>query len=300
MLIANPLYDVVFKYLLDDNKVAKLFIGAILGMEITELEFKPQEVPLAYSDLEEPDEKNPLVKVFRMDFKAQITNPDGTTLLVLVELQKSKTDTDLMRFRRYLGSQYIDSKNAVTIDGKNKPLPIITIYFLGYTLKNFESNPIIRVKRQYIDNFTQNLILQKDPFIEALSHDTIVIQIPQIKHERRNELEEILTIFEEGNKSKFEMRFPYPGKYEDIVKRLNLALTDEQLRYAMVEQEEIVKDYKQKKEQLEQYKKELNEANELTQNLKTALLNLKSKGVSTLEISSLFNLSEEKIEKLIS
>ena len=41
MLIANPLYDVVFKYLLDDKKVAKLFIGVILGVEIVELEFKP-------------------------------------------------------------------------------------------------------------------------------------------------------------------------------------------------------------------------------------------------------------------
>ncbi len=44
MLIANPMYDVVFKYMMDDNKVARLFLGAILGEEITELEFKPQEI----------------------------------------------------------------------------------------------------------------------------------------------------------------------------------------------------------------------------------------------------------------
>lgn len=73
-------------------------------------------------------------------------------------------------------------------------------------------------------------------------------------------MEEILTIFEEGNKSKFEMRLPYLGKYEEIVKRLNLALTGEQLRYVMVEQAEVVKDYKEKKEQLEVYKKREEEA----------------------------------------
>lgn len=73
-----------------------------------------------------------------MDFKAQIKYPDGTKMLVLIELQKAKVDIDLMRFRRYLGTQYIDSKNAIILEGKNKPLPIIKIYFLDYALKNFE------------------------------------------------------------------------------------------------------------------------------------------------------------------
>ncbi|HWZ21171.1 MAG TPA: hypothetical protein VNW06_00885 [Cytophagaceae bacterium] len=296
MLIVNPIYDVVFKYLLDDNKVAKLFIGAIIGVEIDELEFRPQELPLLFSDVEETNENTPLVKVFRMDFKAKIIYPDGTIMLVLVELQKAKLDTDLMRFRRYLGAQYIDSKNTVTIDGKNKPLPIITIYFLGYTLRNFEENPVVRVKRHYIDNYTHEIISQKDSFIEALSHDTIVIQIPQIKHKRRNELEEILSIFEEGNKSKFEMRFPFPGKYEEIVKRLNLALTDEQLRYAMIEQAEIVKDYKQKREQLEAYKKGIEEYKERE---KEAIKRLLNENMNISKIALIFNRSEEEIKKMI-
>jgi hypothetical protein len=39
MNIANPVYDSVFKYLLDDNRVAKIFISAIIGEEITDLHF---------------------------------------------------------------------------------------------------------------------------------------------------------------------------------------------------------------------------------------------------------------------
>ena len=31
MHIANPIYDVVFKYMLEDNKTAKLFLSAIIG-----------------------------------------------------------------------------------------------------------------------------------------------------------------------------------------------------------------------------------------------------------------------------
>jgi hypothetical protein len=43
MQIANPIYDVVFKYLLEDNKIARLIISGLLELEIEELEFRPQE-----------------------------------------------------------------------------------------------------------------------------------------------------------------------------------------------------------------------------------------------------------------
>jgi hypothetical protein len=43
MHIANPIYDVVFKYLMEDAKVAKLLISSIIGEEIEELDFRPQE-----------------------------------------------------------------------------------------------------------------------------------------------------------------------------------------------------------------------------------------------------------------
>ena len=41
MQIANPIYDVVFKYLMEDAKVAKLLISSIIGEEIEELDFRP-------------------------------------------------------------------------------------------------------------------------------------------------------------------------------------------------------------------------------------------------------------------
>jgi hypothetical protein len=40
MLIANPIYDVVFKYLMEDNKIAKLIISKIINDEIIELNAK--------------------------------------------------------------------------------------------------------------------------------------------------------------------------------------------------------------------------------------------------------------------
>jgi hypothetical protein len=44
--IANPIYDVVFKYLLDDEKAARLLLSALLGKEVLELQFRPTEVQI--------------------------------------------------------------------------------------------------------------------------------------------------------------------------------------------------------------------------------------------------------------
>ena len=36
MLIANPIYDVVFKFLMEDAKIAKLLLSSIIGENIEE------------------------------------------------------------------------------------------------------------------------------------------------------------------------------------------------------------------------------------------------------------------------
>jgi len=43
MQVANPIYDVVFKYMMDDFRVAKLVLSALLDMEVIELNLMPQE-----------------------------------------------------------------------------------------------------------------------------------------------------------------------------------------------------------------------------------------------------------------
>jgi len=108
MHIANPIYDVIFKYMLEDNKVAKLFLSAIIGENIEELEFSPQE-----RTVEIPGrtvESSPLT-VCRFDFSAKILTEAGFKT-VTVELQKAKLQSDLMRFRRYLGVQYQNPDNT--------------------------------------------------------------------------------------------------------------------------------------------------------------------------------------------
>jgi len=97
--IANPIYDGAFKYLLDDNKVARLFLSTMIGEEIVELTFRPTE---HRTDVEQRH-----VTVFRIDFSARIALPNGGEKLVIIEIQKAKFASDIMRFRKYLGRQYL-------------------------------------------------------------------------------------------------------------------------------------------------------------------------------------------------
>ncbi|MDR2765797.1 MAG: hypothetical protein LBB90_12310, partial [Tannerella sp.] len=42
-IIANPIYDVVFKRLMENERIAKFFLGTILDEPVISLEVRPQE-----------------------------------------------------------------------------------------------------------------------------------------------------------------------------------------------------------------------------------------------------------------
>jgi hypothetical protein len=119
MIIANPIYDVVFKYLLDDTEIARELLSTILGVNIIQLKDEAGEI-----------------KIFHLDFKAVISMADGTQKSVLIELQKAKKSLDIMRFRRYLGENYGKEEIRTNDDGQAEgyAIEIVTIYILGYKL----------------------------------------------------------------------------------------------------------------------------------------------------------------------
>ena len=200
MQIANPIYDVVFKYLMDDEKIAKLMISSIIGEEIEELTFLPQEFigEIEKSDKGQQSEIKRNQKgrwtVYRLDFSAKIKTTEGYKK-VIIELQKAKFPTDIMRFRKYLGEQFSNKENFQKIKVGNRirktGLPIISIYFLGHKLDHTTSSAI-KVSRQYKDLITDEIIETKESFIESLTIDSYVIQIPFLTDKRRNDLEILL------------------------------------------------------------------------------------------------------------
>ena len=235
--IANPAYDVVFKYLMEDNKIAKLLLSDLLQEEITDLEFRPQEYSLKVISF----------TVYRLDFKATIKTADGTQKVVLIEVQKAKFPTDILRFRRYLGEQYASNQNFTQAEnGKLNALPLITVYFLGYNLDSNPPYPVLRVRRKVTDNSTHETIDIKDEFIESLTHDCIIVQIPKLKTIRRNELEQILSLFDDDEK-KQEISInehDYPEKYQEIIRRLVKAISTEEVQQSMNLEDEVIEAFK--------------------------------------------------------
>ncbi len=238
--IANPIYDVVFKYLLSDNKIAKLLIAAIIGEDIIELNFNSTE--------HQADIASRNLLVYRLDFSAKIRQADGSEKLILIEIQKAKLASDIMRFRRYLGSQYASDNNVIAEPAsKYNALPIITIYFLGHKLEHTKV-PIIKVQREYKDIASGEVIKEKEDFIECLTHDSFIIQIPFLSKNRKTELEAILAVFDqsmtESSRHFLDLNeSDYPEKYREVIRRLVKAAAEPEVREVMTVEDEILHDF---------------------------------------------------------
>jgi hypothetical protein len=239
--IANPIYDVVFKYLLDDEKVARLMLSALLGKEVLELAFRPTEVR---QPMEHPDGSEWLV--LRMDFSATVRLEDGSLKLVLIEIQKANNAWDVQRFRRYLGSNYCNPENVyVDSGGREQALPLLTVYFLGEGLEGIDV-PVLKVNRHYLDVATGDEVRITDPFVEALTHDSIVVQINRLKDRRRTDLEQLLAVFDQGQAFQSDphlldiLEENFPERYRDVLRRLLRAGAEKDIRDGMDVEDDVV------------------------------------------------------------
>jgi len=203
MIIANPIYDVVFKRLMENEKVAKFFISTLLEQTVEAIEIQPQEYTYqgeletakGIRDAEERIRERFSIWVYRLDFIATIKTDTGEYKKVLIEIQKAKNPIDLMRFRNYLAEQY---KKENKINKKNVVLPITTIYILGFKLPEIES-PCIRVARNYIDLINKTILSERSEFVERLTHDCFVVQVERITDRYQTQLDKLLSVFEQRN-----------------------------------------------------------------------------------------------------
>jgi hypothetical protein len=274
----------VFKYLLEDIKIARDLLSTILGEEVVSLELKAQETA---------SENTWNIQILRLDFKAVIKKKDGSLFKVLIELQKSKQVFDVMRFRRYLGDNYRKEDQILDKDGLAvfRPLPIITIYFLGFLLNNVPSG-IIKVKREYVDAVTEEILGVKEDFVELLTHDSYMIQLGILSLESRGKLDRVMQIFSPMYQNKLNKhQVDFQGDIHDplvrkMVERLGRAIASDEYRDKMDVEDEIdriferelgkkdlviaqkdklldktVKRFEKSKKQVESAKKELENAN---------------------------------------
>ena len=228
MIVANPIYDIVFKYLMEDERIARTILSALLKKDVVGVEVRPHE----YTG----DQRSSL-SVFRIDFGATIRESDGTEKLILVELQKTWLETETLRFRQYLGVQYSNPKNMV--DGH--ALPTVAVYLLGHKVGDVEE-PVLYVHHQSYD-YNGNVVTKGLPnvFIDSLTHDSIIVQIPRLHGQINNRLDMVLSIFDQSRKDALdehvlrldEQVYASDKEMEHILHRLIMAAADADMRHDM-------------------------------------------------------------------
>jgi len=237
--IANPIYDIVFKYMMEDNLVAKLVVSSIIGEQVIKLEPKPQEHTTekkkrGKNDTASVEESS--LTVYRLDFSAKIKTSDGYKL-VLIEMQKANVPTDIMRFRSYLGKQYSDVSNSIGEAEKIEPVQIYAIYFLGTDLGICDT-PVLSVNPEVRNLATQQIVKAKSKFIDLLNHKGWIVQVSCLKRRRRNELEQLLSVFDQANRTSDNhilnvREEDFPEKYRPVIRRLKMAASNQKVKRQM-------------------------------------------------------------------
>ena len=111
IIIANPMYDAVFKALMEDKENARYFVESIIDEEIVEIDFAKNDYVYYIQGDTENKAKN--IKIVRMDFVATILNKDGKEKKVMIEIQQSLNPIDVFRFRSYIAKHYSAHENII-------------------------------------------------------------------------------------------------------------------------------------------------------------------------------------------
>ena len=308
--IANPIYDSVFKYLMEDERIAKTLLSALLKKEVVAVEMRRNEYTNGVRDN---------ISMFRIDFGAHVKEPDGTIRLVLIELQKTWLETETLRFRQYLGAQYSNPENVPSENNKDGyAIPMVAIYLLGHRVGDINV-PVLYVKHKAYD-YDGNVVTDgiPDPFVESLIHDSIIVQIPLLHGQVNNRLEKVLSVFDQSQKNGSDRHvlnvndtpFDDDDDMQYLLRRLLMAAANAQLRQEMNVEDEyfkaledrdtalMMKDKKlaEQAEQLEQNKAEL-EQNKAQ--LRTMALLLSNSGMSVEEIAKSVGMSQDQVKLLL-
>ena len=270
MLIANPIYDTVFKYMMQNNRIARFFIETLLEVPVEEATLQPQEMTFP---LPKDADIDTLVTLIRYDFVATIRLATGDYKKVLIEIQKVRHFVDLVRFRNYLGRHYSMKDEMKDNDRNTTVLPIVTIYLLGFTLPEIDT-PVLKVANRYIDQINGHVIDRKSEFVEKLTHECHVVQIPRIEPKIGTKLEELISIFEQSNfveGKKAVKEYNYPIKSEEMketTKHLHYLVTDQVKRKELDAEEEAYRVFNLSESAVEDAKKELEKAKKLADETK--------------------------------
>lgn len=317
--VANPIYDSVFKFLMEDERIAKTVLSALLKKEIVSVEMRRHEHPNITRDN---------ISMFRIDFAARVMQDDGSTRLILIELQKTWLSTETLRFRRYLAAQYNAEENMLKESNSEAgpyAIPMIAIYLLGHRIGDIDK-AVVYVNHKALDYDGKEIENgENDPFINSLTHDSIIVQIPLLHGKINNKLDRVLSVFDQSQRDDSNQHIVrldinnYEGDSElmHLVHRLGLAAMNASVRQEMDDEDEFFSAIESRDTQLMQMNKRLSETtsqlnettsqlnettsqlNETTAQLKAVVEVMLQNGMSVETIANTINKSADDVKDLL-
>jgi hypothetical protein len=269
IIIPNPIYDVVFRYLMEDEQSAIIVISTLINQKIISLEAQP----LTHSEKKQMEEdengeeienkrnkfktKDSLL-MFHLDFKAVIELENGEREIVMIELQKATAPSDIFRFKRYISRNFQQKQNKEIIDPITKdnkiveaPIRLIPIFILNFIIEEEINDVLIKTTRVKEGVFKNKNLVETNEFIDNLTYDMYVVQLPNLHKISEEEYQDddykiklyaLLKIFDQKSKIKDNihrvrvMRRFFPSFMKRLIRRLqaaevnNIGLEEEMFR----------------------------------------------------------------------
>jgi hypothetical protein len=301
IIIPNPIYDVVFRYLMADYESAIIVLSTLINEKIKKLHLEP---------LTHPEKKDPInkvkdpqtdddVRLFHLDFTATIELADGAEELIMIELQKASEPEDIFRFKRYISKNFqqkhiveVTDIQTQAIKTVERPIRLIPIFILNFRIENEVNDLLIKINRIKTGVFKTETLKKHNEFIDNLNYNMLVVQLPNLHNIREEEylqdeykrkLYALLKLFDQKEQVKNNehrlrlIRKMLPGFLDRVIARLqaadsenpdleeNMFIEDEILK-VLIDRDNKIAFFQEKleltKEQLDAAKEQLDTAKE--------------------------------------
>ena len=128
-------------------------------------------------------------------------------------------------------------------------MPIVTIYLLGYDL-GVSDEAVLDVCPRVTARRTGTALDADHPFVAGIHHRSHIVQIPRLRGRRRDELERILSIFDQGATPVARGgahvlsidESAYPREYGFVLRQLQRAAAEEDVRRFMDGEDQLLLD----------------------------------------------------------
>jgi hypothetical protein len=243
VIIANPIYDIVFKTLMENKRVAKFFFETMLEEPLLDINLRHKTI--TYKEGKKVKDMPGGISCstfFQLDFVGTV-NRNGREQELLLKLQKARNENNFVPVRSDYRDQYVEKEY---IDGDYYILPTSVIYMVGFKVPNLKI-PVLCSKRTCTDLLGEEIFTEMPRFFDNVSHDYYIFQTKMPTERYTTKLDKLRSIFEQAHfvqDSEIAKLYPYNAADDEdiqyIISLLQKMISDPEVR-KKIEMEDAVR-----------------------------------------------------------